>query len=299
MDKYHGDMLVEVKSKKSVKSNWYKKEKVMYEYEVDGVVYTNVEIDKNVEEKYVLKDILENKNVEYLLWRYSDYFLNLDIPPLEQGLKYEHVFFCFEEYEHIVSIFYNNLYKLGDEFSHTVVCCKKNADFIKKMIKGLSVKIVILDYEIVFLNDYNNECLSKSFYDNFQGEYLLFTNAGGIITEKLDIKNLEEYYFCGNLKEETFSENYSLRCKERCLENLDLLPSYKHKNSDYNILMEKLYLEKIPENIFYGSVLRHNSKDLDNFSIIWNSFFTFEDVGNNEAKKEVLLYLEKELGIYF
>ena len=44
-------------------------------YEVTGIPYINTNYDSSINENTIFSDILTNKKVEYLLFRYLDYFL--------------------------------------------------------------------------------------------------------------------------------------------------------------------------------------------------------------------------------
>tara|TARA_B100000035_G_scaffold164103_1_gene139841 strand:+ start:210 stop:1118 length:909 start_codon:yes stop_codon:yes gene_type:complete len=295
------EVFVKVKEPYVVKRSDPYQKSVDETYEVTGVPYTNVDINRNVNENNVFHDILNNKKTEYILYRYLDYFKSLTFEDYDYDLDFEHVFFCFEMYPHIESILKHNVFVLGKDFAHTVVCCKSNESFVQKIVSGLNIKIVCLDYETVFVNDYNNECLSKDFYNNFSGKYLFFTNPGGLIKEKPDLHLVKQKDFCGNkLENNMFSENYSIRNKEACLKALDVVDSYKVENSTISLIKKELYLEKIPENIFFGNLLLHNSLDLANNLFLWKSYFsTIDSKQNNEKNNELYNYLEKMIGVYF
>ena len=156
-------------------------------------------------------------------------------------------------------------------------------------------------YLVFFVNDYNNECLSKDFYNNFSGKYLFFTNPGGLIKEKPDLHLVKQKDFCGNkLENNMFSENYSIRNKESCLKALDVVDNYKVDNSTISLIKKELYLEKIPENVFFGNLLLNNSLDIRNNFFLWKSHFsTLDSKQMNEEKTELYNYLEKLIGVYF
>lgn len=266
-------------------------------YEVTGIPYINTNYDSSINENTIFTDILTNKKVEYLLFRYLDYFKSLKFGNLKHDLEYEHVFFCFEMFPHIESILKHNVFILGEDFSHTIVCCKYNENYIRTIVSGFNIKVVCLNYETMFMNDYNNECLSKDFYKNFSGNYLYFTNPGGLIKEKPDLNKLKQYDFCGQTNNNIFSENYSFRNKNACINLLDMVDNYSIENTTIEKIKKEFHLEKIPENIFFGNLLLHNSLNLSDNVFVWKSFFKIQVNDNNLDM--VCSYLEKVLGIYF
>ena len=299
-----------------VKEPMYKEVKVPFvkksveDIAIEGLPYINTEtytLNKKDKESYVV-DVIENKNKEYLLYRYLHFFTNLNIPKLERNLDFEQVFICFESLPHIESIIRNNIFLLGEEFSHTIVCCKQNETRIKYMCRNLNVKFVVLPYETVFLEDYNNLMLDKEFYNNFTGKYLFFTNSGGILRKELDMDSIKEELLTVPLigvknKENLLFENYSIRKKEFLIKNLDYLNKkrafYQHIDDyDKACYYYGEFIKFYKENYYVGDHVKILQKELLNINDKTDMVLKFNEI-IEESSKELEMKTENIKKKYF
>ena len=272
-----------------------------------GVPYVYTETYR-VDEEKLIDDVLENKHREYLLFRYLDFFRSLPIGDLKKDLENEHVFFCFEQFPHIESLLRNNIWKLGDSWSHTIVCCRGNNEFIQTLVYEIhpSIKVVVLDDPLVFVDDYNQYCLSPSFYDNFNGNYLFFTDVGGLICDNIDLSMFnDDNHFRGiTLDGNTICSNFSLRNKRMLLEALENLGTLEKKPffKDAQNIKEKYNLQTLPENIFFNHLLgvQQGNKEISDRTIVWKSFLTNTDSWNStDIVNAFDHYLEMNLKLYY
>ena len=63
--------------------------------------------------------------------------------------------------------------KLGDKWSHTVVCSNLNYDFMITMCANISSEIIKADYDNLNQSTYNLMLVSKVFWELFAGEKIL------------------------------------------------------------------------------------------------------------------------------
>ena len=287
-------------------------DKVVYDMQDESVVETGVPYvytgTYRLDEEKVVDDVMENKHREYLLFRYLDFFRSLPIGDLKKDLENEHVFFCFEQFPHIESLLRNNIWKLGDSWSHTIVCCNGNKEFIRQLAYEIhpSVNIIVLDYPLVFVDDYNQHCLSPSFYDNFNGEYLFFTDVGGLICDNIEPSMFDkDTHFSGiTLNGNTICSNFSFRNKTMLMEALENLDTLKNKPffKDIQNIKETYKLQTLPENIFFNHLLgaQQDNKEINDGTIVWKSFLTITDSEHSKATEDAFnRYLENILKLYY
>lgn len=258
-----------------------------------------------------VNDLMKNKKSEYYLWRYYDFFQTiLKIDNLSKDLEYEHVCFCFERLPHIESILINNIWRLREKWSHTIICCQDNFNFISAFVKktNANIRIIKLNLNHVFIHEINDYLLNKEFLNKFHGRYLLFTNVSSLITSNIlpSDFNKDVHYVNTFLEENECIDNFSFYDKEIIINQLGKL---KHKNEEYKHSPEYFkykkdyYLEKIPSKLFYNSVLESEHVDdkyLKKKIVCINNFSHLpEDNNKEEIFTKVLKYLEELLNIYY
>ena len=251
-----------------------------------------------------VNDLMQNKKTEYYLWRYYEFFQTiLKIENLSKNLDYEHVCFCFEDLPHIESILINNIWRLGEEWSHTIICCETNYRFISSFVAktNANIRIIKLDTAIVYIHEINDYLLNKEFLNKFHGKYLFFSNVSSLITSNIEPSDFDTIHYAN-----TGTQGFSFYNKDRLMEqivNIDEKNKDYTNTQDYYENKKNLYLEKIPANTFYSSVFdsRHiNNEYIANKTI---DMFDFSHLPDNTNKEEtfakVLKYLEELLNIYY
>ena len=288
-----------------------KKSKVM---EVKGIPYMyqktyHLQSDKDNITR--LNDLMKNKKIEYYLWRYYDFFQTiLKLDNLTANLDYEHICFCFEKLPHFETILINNIWRLGKEWSHTIICCEENYSFIRSMIiktKANNIRVIKLETNVVFIHEINDYLLNKDFLNKFHGKYLFFSNVSSLITSNIqpsDFSNNDYYADIDNDKIQL--QGFCFFNKDKIIEQLENIDT---KNQEYLISShyldnkKKYGLEKIPWYTFFHSILQSdqiNNEYLIKKVITMNDFFHLDDTfDKEEIDSKVLKYLEELLNIYY
>ena len=256
-----------------------------------------------------INDLMQNKKVEYYLWRYYDFFETIfKIDSLSNNLDYEHVCFCFEDLPHIESILINNIWRLGQEWSHTIICCESNYHFIFSFVKktNANIRIIKLDSEIVYIHEVNDYLLNKDFLNKFHGKYLFLSNVSSLITSNIEPSDFDTIHYANTgINNHKHLQNFSFYNKDKLIEkimNVDEKNKGYLNTTDYLENKKTFYLEKIPANTFYNSVLESrniNNEYIKNKTI---HIFDFTHLSNNineNAVSEVLKYLEEIFNIYY
>jgi hypothetical protein len=283
------------------------------EVEIKGFPYTYKKTYALSNDSVIkINDLMQNKKTEYYLWRYYDFFETiLKIDKLSKNLDYEHVCFCFEDLPHIESILINNIWRLGNEWSHTIICCQENFRFINSFVEKTkaNIRIIKLDSDVVYIHEVNDYLLNEEFLNKFHGKYLFFSNVSSLITSNIEPSDFDTIHYAnGNvgINHDTHLQSFSFYNKDRLIEQL--VNVYK-RNQDYLNTSEylenkkKYYLDKIPANTFYTSVLEsqyiNNEYILDKTTDMFD-FSHSPDIRDKEVTfAKVLKYLEELFNIYY
>ena len=261
-----------------------------------------------------INDLMQNKKTEYYLWRYYDFFETiLKIDNLSNNLDYEHVCFCFEDLPHIESILINNIWRLGKEWSHTIICCQKNFHFISSFVAktNADIRIIKLDSDVVYIHEVNDYLLNKEFLNKFNGKYLFFSNVSSLITSNIEPSDFDRIHYANananaGTTHDTHLQGFSFYNKDKLIEqlaNVDDKNQYYKNTSDYFENKKTYCLDKIPANTFFSSVLEPqyiNNKYILCKIIDMFDFSHSPDIRNKEVTfAKVLKYLEELLNIYY
>jgi len=289
-----------------------KKSKIV---EIEGKPYQYTKtyfLQKDKDNLTRMNDLMQNKKIEYYLWRYYDFFQTiLKIDNLRKNLDYEHVCFCFENLPHIESILINNIWRLGEEWSHTIICCESNYQFISSFVAktNANIRIIKLDTELVFIHEINDYLLNKDFLNKFHGNHLLFSNISSLITSNIEPSDFANNIYYVNSKDANHNMQllgFSFYKKDKLIEQI---AKYNERNSsyvnysDYHVNKNKYCLEKMPEHIFYSSVLEpcHIDSEYLTKKLLTIGDFSHlsEHVDKEEVFANVIKYLEELLNIYY
>ena len=289
----------------------YKDVKKTRQIEIKGVPYTyNKTYALPNDSVMKINDLMQNKKIEYYLWRYYDFFETiLKIDNLSKNLDYEHVCFCFEDLPHIESILINNIWRLGEEWSHTIICCETNYRFISSFLAktNADIRIIKLDSDVVYIHEVNDYLLNKDFLNKFNGKYLFFSNVSSLITSNIEPSDFNTIHYANaEANNNKHLQNFYFYNKDRLLEQLvkvDDKNQYYKNTSDYFENKKQYCLDKIPANTFFTSVLE--SQYINNEYILDKTIDMFDlsrspDIRDKEMTfAKVLNYLEELLNIYY
>jgi hypothetical protein len=159
---------------KTEKSNVIKREKSDVDY--DSSYFNKIQDYCNLT-KCQKFEILKNKKEEfrYFGYRYLDYIRLLELPVIKRNNKNEAVLIEFRILHHLEFLIRNCIYKLGEEWSHTIVCGNLNYEYINNIINSMNrdIKIIKIDVDNLTQLSYNSMLLTKNFWNNFIGEKIL------------------------------------------------------------------------------------------------------------------------------
>jgi hypothetical protein len=151
-------------------------------------------LDEFIKHYNVTKDqILNNSKFEfrYFCFKYLDYIRNFKIVDVVTNSNFEAVLVEFRSFPHLEFIIRNNILKLGNNWSFTIVCGNLNYEFMKKISNNISknIKVIKLNYDNLLQSEYSKLLVSEYFWNLFHGEKILIYQEDSIIFKS----NVDEF----------------------------------------------------------------------------------------------------------
>ena len=249
----------------------FKKEKVKENKEILGKFCNLYNCSaKSIEDDNKIK-------FRYICYYYLAYIKNFTLPNLKQNSKKEAVLIEFRCFPHLEFLLRNNILKLGETWSFTIICGKLNYSFINDMVKTISpmIKVIKTDYENVMPSEYSQFLTSKKFWKLLKGSKILIYQEDSIIFRN-NIDNFLYYDYIGapwpldnnGNKSRVGNGGFSLRTKnimEKIIEkremNETLLNSHTieyMKSTNSFITPEDVYFTKNMEDLNIGRLATFN-----------------------------------------
>ena len=192
----------------------------------------------------------------------------LNLPIISKYSFYESVLIEFRCLPHLEFLIRNSIYKLGANWSQTIICGSNNYNFISDIVKNIDrdIKIIILNHENITQIEYNNLLLTPNFWEMFNGEKLLIYQEDSCIF-KNNIDEFLEWDYIGAPWPKEYNINktgvgnggFSLRSKSVMLE------CFNHDEKKLNIspvvsnYMNENNLPTIPEDVFFTNMMEYNN----------------------------------------
>jgi mannosyltransferase OCH1-like enzyme len=104
-----------------------------------------------------------------------DNIKNIELPDFQEKSIYEAVLIEYRQLDHLEFLIRNTIIKLGEKWSHTIVCGNLNYDFVVKMCNSISPKIKIIktNYDNLNQSSYSKLLASQYFWDLLNGDKIL------------------------------------------------------------------------------------------------------------------------------
>ena len=161
---------------------------------------------------------------------------------------------------HLSFIIKNAVYRLGADWSFTIICGINNYEFIKNITSQIQgyIRIIKLDKANLTREEYSIMLLHSKFWKQFYGEKILIYQEDSIIFKKLEQKFLK-YDFIGAPypNKEIGNGGLSIRTKnimiKICQKFFDLHESNLIEKAQIIKTYKPLFLEKYGETYFYNN----------------------------------------------
>lgn len=214
---------------------------------------------------------------------------NIDLPQIYQNSKYEAVLIEYRCFPHLEFLIRNAIIKLGEKWSHTIVCGTHNYDFMVSMCNTISteIKIIKTEYDNLNQSTYSKLLSSKSFWEMFVGEkILLYQEDSCIFKSNIDDFLKWDYIGAPWPREQNDSQNcvgnggLSLRTRQIMIdvinkveiENTQLSSCTVEymKNGNMTICPEDVYFAKNMQNYGIGKVADWDNASEFSTELIYN-----------------------------
>ena len=159
----------------------------IYESEYQGLLLNDIIIDDNfIPNEYTKKQIYNNNckhEFRILCFNHTNYIRNLKLPNFFENSNYESVLIEYGCLPHLEFLIRNTIIKLGEQWSHTIICGNLNYEFMVNMCSLISNKIRIIrtDYDNLLSQDYSKLLTSLDFWNLLHGEKILIYQEDSII----------------------------------------------------------------------------------------------------------------------
>jgi hypothetical protein len=228
--------------------------------------------------RYVLKKFITDitelgynyKDLEtYSNWKYRyicyklNYFLqHIPLCKLKQKMFFEAVFIDFRILPNIEFVIRNAIFKLGNEWSYTIVCGIDNYNYIYNMVNNIdkNIRIIRLEHNNITQDEYSKILTTESFWDELYGKKILIYQEDSLIFHN-NINPFLIYDYigapflksCNDTPNNVGNGGLSLRNKYKMLEVIKKCkPDNLIVNSTTQKYMEENNLKYHPEDVYFS-----------------------------------------------
>lgn len=220
------------------------------------------------------------------------YIRNIDLPTITKNNPHEAVLIEYRCFPHLEFLLRNAMIKLGDKWSHTVVCGNLNYDFMVTMCANISPEINVIktDYDNLNQSTYSLLLASKSFWELFAGEKILLYQEDSCIF-KSNVDDFLQWDYVGapwpRHKNDTpngvGNGGFSLRTRQCMIDVIDRVSIHDTNiHSSTNDYMRNNGMTVCPEDVYF-------SKNMQDYGIGkvagWDSAsaFSSESIYNEDS----------------
>jgi hypothetical protein len=251
-------------------------------------IFRTVEGDNNFKnikgDNSYKNSVIINKKKEYrsLCLELIDYIRQIPLCNIYLNQNFEAVLVEFRILPHIEFIIRNTIHKLGDNWSHTIICGNINYEFMNNVCKEINtnIKIIRLNYENFSQGEYSDLLCTINFWELLKGEKILIYQEDSCIfkTNILDFINWD-YIGAPFTKDSNNTSNvvgnggFSLRTRNIMI---NVIKTIKLEDTQLDLTtikyMKSVGLKNCPEDIYFCKNMREY-----NIGIVsdWNNAFEF------------------------
>jgi hypothetical protein len=197
------------------------------------------------------------KEFRYFCYNYLNLIRQLKLPEIKLNQEKEAVLIEFRNFPHIEFLIRNMVDKLGENWSHTIVCGNQNYNNIQNIVSSISnqIKIINLGVDNMTVSSYSKLLTTSSFWNHFTGSKILIYQEDSCIF-KYNINEFLKYDYIGaawHPKHNYNSKNvgnggFSLRTKQCMLDVIRTVPLDE-------IVLRRIYPLLPPEDIYFTKIM--------------------------------------------
>jgi len=224
--------------------------------------------------KYNVDNLIDEKTeYRYFCFKYIEQSRSWVLPEIKTNQKKESVLIEFRQFPHVEFLLRNTIRKLGEGWSHTIVCGLDNYDLMTEICSSISkhIRLINIDKTNLNIDEYSLLLGSKEFWEQLCGEKILIYQEDTCIF-KTNINDFMIWDYIGAPwpKEKDDTPNavgnggFSLRTKKCMLHVINSLPiaNVKLNSSTLNymsmngisVAVEDVYFSKTMQEYSIGHV---------------------------------------------
>ena len=226
---------------------------------------------------------LDHMLFRYICFNYINLINLIKLPKIKKESKNEAVFIEYRSFPHVEFLIKNAIYRLGENWCHTIICGNKNHSFMLNICNKISpeIRVIKTNHDNISVSEYNKLLTNSDFWNSLKGSKILIYQEDSFIF-KNNIEEFMKWDYIGApfLKNSNDTPNsvgnggLSLRTKTVMLNVLNTISPTKTvynsstlnymKNNNLNYPPEDVYFSKNMQELKIGNVANWN--DASNFS---------------------------------
>ena len=129
----------------------------------------------------------------YFCFEHINYIKNITLPDFKEASHLESVLVEFRCFPHLEFIIRNNILKLGDKWSHTVICGNLNRYYVADICYRISpkIKIIRVNYDNLTPSEYSEFLSTMNFWNLLNGKKILIYQEDSIIFKN----NIDDFLY--------------------------------------------------------------------------------------------------------
>lgn len=274
--------------------NIFKKSDVLGYFKIKNESIYKIITSKNKEDALKLLDVKQRSNMlfRYICCSYLNLIRLIKLPNVPKNSKYEAVFIECRCFPHIEFLIRNAIYKLGEEWSHTIVCGGTNYSYVLNIVNKISfnIRVIKINSNNLSVTEYNKLLTSLNFWETLKGEKILIHQEDSLIFEN-NIMDFVKWDYIGaplplgsdDTPNSVGNGGLSLRTRDIMIEVINKISPTKTKyNSSTIEYMKVNKLNYPPEDVYFSK----NMQELNIGKVAdWNtaSYFSSESHYNSNS----------------
>ncbi len=198
----------------------------------------------------------------YLCYFFLDIIRRYSLPKISLNHPFEAVLIEYRPLPHLEFLIRNMILKLGEGWSHTIICGNLNYLFIKDICDNISnnIKIIKSDYDNLNQSTYSEYLSKREFWEQFYGEKILIYQEDSCIFKE-NINQFTKWDYIGAPWPEHQNDNtygvgnggFSLRSKKCMLDVISKISIYDTVyNSSTISFIKNCSLSTPPEDVYFS-----------------------------------------------
>lgn len=273
-----------VNSSELNEKNIFKQNSVIEYFKINNESIYNIIINKKKDDALKLLDVKQRNQMlfRYICCNYLNLIRIMKLPDIPKNSKYEAVFIECRCFPHIEFLIRNSIYKLGEEWSHTVICGTTNYSYVLNIVSKISsnIRVIKVDSNNLSVTEYNKLLTSLKFWETLKGEKILIHQEDSLIF-KNNIMDFVKWDYIGaplpvgtnDTPNNVGNGGLSLRTKSIMIEIINKIsPTETKYNSSTLSYMKINGLSYPPEDVYFSK----NMQDLKIGKVAhWNTASDF------------------------